>query len=193
MSQNPPTFVVEHLDPELGPWSALEYACIARESHATGARFMLSSVPPSLQLPADLAATQGLEVDQQSVEEIFADRKSKVCLLDPAAKDELSPADGEQFDVFLFGGILGALSIQSMAVPFNIQSQTNARCDQAMIRHEVRWTHTSPCMLPLNQLSISRSHLRIKKEGLCWPSIRPQANDHRHSRARHTDRLAGEE
>lgn len=110
MSQNPPTFVVEHLDPELGPWSALEYACIARESHATGARFMLSSVSPSLQLPADLAATQGLEVDQRSVEEIFADRKSKVCLLDPAAKEELSPADGQQFEVFLFGGILGTLS-----------------------------------------------------------------------------------
>lgn len=108
MSQTPPTFVVEHLDPELGPWSALEYACIARESHATGARFMLSSVSPSLQLPADLAATPGLETDQRSVEEIFADRKSKVCLLDPAAKDELSPADGEQFEVFLFGGILGA-------------------------------------------------------------------------------------
>lgn len=101
------TFVVEHLDPELGPWSALEYACIARESHAAGARFLLSSVSPSLQLPPDLASTQGLQVDQRGVEEIFADRKSKVCLLDPAAQDELSPADGEQFEVFLFGGILG--------------------------------------------------------------------------------------
>lgn len=100
-------FVVEHLDPELGPWSALEYACIARESHARGARFLLSSVPAELQMPADLAATQGLEVEQRSVEDIFADIKDRVCLLDPAAKTELSPADGENFDVFLFGGILG--------------------------------------------------------------------------------------
>ncbi|ODM21710.1 hypothetical protein SI65_02554 [Aspergillus cristatus] len=107
MSKTPATFVVEHLDPELGPWSALEYGCIARESHAIGAQFLLSSVPPSLQLPQELAAAQGLEVNQRSVEEIFADRKDKVCLLDPAAQVELSPADGDRFEVFLFGGILG--------------------------------------------------------------------------------------
>lgn len=102
-----PTFVVEHLDPELGPWSTLEYACIARESHARGARFLLSSVPAELQMPAELAATKGLEVEQRSVEDIFADRKDKVCLLDPSAKVELSPEDGDTFEVFLFGGILG--------------------------------------------------------------------------------------
>lgn len=102
------TYVVEHLDPELGPWSSLEYGCIARESHAAGARFLLSSVPSCLQMPKDLAATQGLEVEHRSVEEIFADRKSKVCLLDPAAEADLNPADGDQFEVFLFGGILGA-------------------------------------------------------------------------------------
>ncbi|KAJ5086366.1 hypothetical protein NUU61_007673 [Penicillium alfredii] len=107
MTDHKTAFVVEHLDPELGPWSALEYACISRESHARGVRFLLSSVPASLQMPADLAATQGLEVEQRSVEEIFADRKDKVCLLDPAAEVELSPADGDHFEVFLFGGILG--------------------------------------------------------------------------------------
>lgn len=100
-------YVVEHLDPELGPWSALEYGCIARESHAAGARFILSSVPVSLQMPEELAATLGLEVDHRSVEEIFAEKKAKVCLLDPAAKVELAPDDGDRFEVFLFGGILG--------------------------------------------------------------------------------------
>lgn len=106
-SQQPKAFVVEHLDPELGPWSALEYAAIARESHANGARFLLSSVPAELQMPTELAATKGLEVEQRGVEEIFADRKDKVCLLDPSAKTELSPEDGDVFEVFLFGGILG--------------------------------------------------------------------------------------
>ncbi|KAJ5714305.1 uncharacterized protein N7483_011486 [Penicillium malachiteum] len=100
-------FVVEHLDPELGPWSALEYACIARESHDRGARFLLSSVPAELQMPADLAATRGLEVEQRSVEDVFAHCKERVCLLDPSATVELSPEDGDNFDVFLFGGILG--------------------------------------------------------------------------------------
>lgn len=106
-----PAFVVEHLDPELGPWSTLEYACIARESHAHGARFLLSSVPAKLQMPAELAATQGLEVEQRSVENIFA--KDKVCLLDPSAQVELSPEDGDHFEVFLFGGILGMLPSRS--------------------------------------------------------------------------------
>lgn len=107
--QHTHTFVVEHLDPELGPWSALEYSCIARESHAHSTRFLLSSVPASLQMPAQLAAAPGLEVEQRSVEEIFAD-KSRVCLLDPAAPVELSPEDGDTFEVFLFGGILGTFA-----------------------------------------------------------------------------------
>lgn len=101
------TYVVEHLDPELGAWSALEYACIARESHHANARFLLTSVPETLRLPPDLAATSGLDVEHRSVEDIFASKKERVCLLDPAAKTELSPEDGSSFDVFLFGGILG--------------------------------------------------------------------------------------
>lgn len=105
MAASPLTFVVEHLDPELGRWSSLEYACIARESQARGARFLLSSVSPSLQMPRDLADAPGLEVERRGVEEIF--EKPQVCLLDPGAQAELSPADGDQFKVFLFGGILG--------------------------------------------------------------------------------------
>jgi ribosome biogenesis SPOUT family RNA methylase Rps3 len=101
------TFVVEHLDPELGPWSALEYGCIAQESKAAQVLFLLTSVPETLIMPDHLSQNDGLEVEHQSVEEIFADRKTKVCLLDPAAKTELSPTDGEHFEVFLFGGILG--------------------------------------------------------------------------------------
>ena len=122
MNETPKTYVVEHLDPELGPWSALEYGCIARESHAAGSRFLLSSVSPQLQLPADLAATKELEVDRRGVEEIYADRKPKVCLLDPAAQSELSPADGDQFEVFLFGGILGALDLSSPVAFANFAS-----------------------------------------------------------------------
>ncbi|EON62668.1 hypothetical protein W97_01892 [Coniosporium apollinis CBS 100218] len=100
------TYVVEHLDPELEQWSALEYKAIAQESYNAGAQFFLSSVPESLQLPKTLKDAQGLRVEHQSVETLYADKKGTVCLLDPAAKTELSPEDGERFDVFLFGGIL---------------------------------------------------------------------------------------
>ncbi|KAK2813063.1 hypothetical protein FQN49_008331, partial [Arthroderma sp. PD_2] len=101
------TFVVEHLDPELGPWSALEYRCIARELGNAGSKFMLTSVQESLRLPPNLASQSNLGVEHQSVEELFSDRKSAICLLDPAATTELSPSDGGEFQIFLFGGILG--------------------------------------------------------------------------------------
>lgn len=100
-------FVVEHLDPELEGWSALEYAAIAKESLAAGAQFRLSSVPQSLVLPEILRASEGLVIDHKSVEDIF--EKNEVCLLDPAATNELSPEDGEKFRIFLFGGILGKI------------------------------------------------------------------------------------
>jgi ribosome biogenesis SPOUT family RNA methylase Rps3 len=107
------TFVVEHLDPELEEWSSLEYSTIASESHASGAQFLLSSVPTSLKLPANLQGAKGLNVETRGIEEIYADKKDKVCLLDPAAAKDLSPEDGETFDIFLFGGILGKHILRS--------------------------------------------------------------------------------
>jgi ribosome biogenesis SPOUT family RNA methylase Rps3 len=99
------TYVVEHLDPELEAWSSLEYSAIATETHQAGSAFLLSSVPPSLVLPANLRGVEGLQVKSEGVEELF--QKSQVCLLDPSAAKELSPEDGDNFSVFLFGGILG--------------------------------------------------------------------------------------
>lgn len=103
---SPLTFVVEHLDPELGPWSALEYKTIANESRQAGCDFILSSVPDSL-LSSEELKEVGANARGDSVESYFSDKKDKICLLDPAAKQELTPVDGQTFDVFLFGGILG--------------------------------------------------------------------------------------
>lgn len=100
-------FVVEHLDPELGPWSSLEYQAIAHESAEAEVSFCLSSVPKILNLPSELRAIPALTIENRSVEDIFKDCKERVCLLDPAASQELSPSDEDLFDVFLFGGILG--------------------------------------------------------------------------------------
>ena len=107
---NPPIFVVEHLDPELGDWSALEYQTIAEESAHAGVRFCLSLVPPNLQLPPALLDVPAFSVEHRGVEEVYASKKERVCLLDPSAKEELKPEDGTKFDVFLFGGILGSLA-----------------------------------------------------------------------------------
>lgn len=101
------TYIVEHLDPELGPWSALEYASIAAESASAGAHFCLSSVSKELNIPDALCSTTGFTFDDRSVEILCKDNQSRVCLLDPAAAAPLCPEDGDLFDVFLFGGILG--------------------------------------------------------------------------------------
>jgi hypothetical protein len=109
MSKPKYTFVVEHLDPELGPWSALEYRTIAKDSSHSGCHFILSSVPQSLLDTQDVKDLQavGAEARTDSIETYYAHKKERICLLDPAAKHELEPADADVFDVFLFGGILG--------------------------------------------------------------------------------------
>lgn len=101
------TYVVEHLDPECGPWSTLEYMTIARESTGAGAQFCLTSAPRELELPDSLRNCNGLRLEYRGVEDLYHDCKDRVCLLDPAAKEELSPKDSNDFDVFVFGGILG--------------------------------------------------------------------------------------
>lgn len=111
MASNSKTYIVEHLDPELGPWSELEYLAIARESHAAGAKFCLSSLSPALKVPEALGSLSSFTAETRSVEELYADNKSRVCLLDPAAASDLSPEDGDKFDAFLFGGILGVLRV----------------------------------------------------------------------------------
>lgn len=107
MAATKKTYIVEHLDEELGPWSELEYLAIAKESQEIGSEFHLTSLPQGFKVPEALAAVPAFKAENRGVEEIYAADKSRVCLLDPAAKKDLSPEDGETFDVFLFGGILG--------------------------------------------------------------------------------------
>ncbi|KAG9250482.1 SAM-dependent RNA methyltransferase [Emericellopsis atlantica] len=101
------TFIVEHLDPELGPWSELEYIAIAKESQATNTAFILSSLPDGFRVPTALQDVEAFTAEKRGVEELYAGKKEKVCLLDPAAAKDLCPEDGDAFEAFLFGGILG--------------------------------------------------------------------------------------
>ncbi|KAK4138875.1 DUF431-domain-containing protein [Trichocladium antarcticum] len=107
MASTSKTYIVEHLDEELGPWSELEYLAIARESQDMGAKFFLSSLPAAFKAPDALSKIPAFTAESRGVEELYASDKSRVCLLDPAAASDLCPEDGDKFDVFLFGGILG--------------------------------------------------------------------------------------
>ena len=113
------TYIVEHLDPELGAWSQLEYLAIARECQASGSKFCLSSLPAGFEVPGELSSVPSFVAESRGVEELHPEaggRKARVCLLDPKAEADLSPGDGELFDVFLFGGILGTYEIPFRSV-----------------------------------------------------------------------------
>ncbi|KAJ2970332.1 hypothetical protein NUW58_g9729 [Xylaria curta] len=73
------TYVVEHLDPELGPWSELEYTAIARETARVGGTFVLSSLPPQLAaaLPPKLTAEPALRAETRGVEELYPGEQRK--------------------------------------------------------------------------------------------------------------------
>ncbi|KAI1389522.1 DUF431-domain-containing protein [Hypoxylon trugodes] len=103
------TYIVEHLDPELGQWSELEYIAIAEETQRAGNTFMLSSLPEEFKVPEKLERVPAFKAERRGVEELYGEpgKKERVCLLDPQAEEDLNPDDKGVFDVFLFGGILG--------------------------------------------------------------------------------------
>ena len=108
MSDRKRKIIVEHLDPELENWQALEYKSIATECAASNFDFVLSGLHSVKEIAQQLSLPASNLTDQ-SVESLYSTKesRSKVCLLDPKAAQDLRPEDAELFDVFLFGGILG--------------------------------------------------------------------------------------
>lgn len=92
-------FIVEHLDPEVYPWSLLEYTHL---SSIVGKEHVSFT---NVKKDKDKLNSLG-KVTEQSVRDQALDQTT-VCILDPLAEQELSPEDAEQFTMFLFGGVLG--------------------------------------------------------------------------------------
>lgn len=90
-------------------WVTLEYAQIIRDVGAKN--LVLTSLPPSTtekDIPKQLLE-MGLQYTTEECVKIDGGlQQPKVCLLDPAAEQELVPEDKQQFDYFVFGGILGS-------------------------------------------------------------------------------------
>lgn len=115
------TYVVEHLDPELGSWSALEYSTIAKECASSGATFCIKSVSKTLTIPRVIQDLQSaIIMETRGIEELYENKKDRICLLDPAARTELSPDDESLFDVFLFGGIIGSNFLSPLLIIHHI-------------------------------------------------------------------------
>lgn len=107
-------YIIEHMEEGFSEWVILEYSQILRDVGAEN--LVLSSLPKSTtekDIPEKLLSL-GLRwttSDLKSIDEDFKDlsplKDGRVCLLDPRAAIDLQPEDAEEFDYFVFGGILG--------------------------------------------------------------------------------------
>lgn len=90
-------------------WVVLEYSQIIRDIGKEN--LILTSLPAGTSeadIPKELIEL-GIQWTTKEVNEILPAEvtNSQLCLLDPRATVELQPSDAEQFEYFIFGGILG--------------------------------------------------------------------------------------
>jgi len=88
-------FVIEHLENEVYEWCLIEYENMSK---FVGKENLIFTKTKSSKLK------KFGEVEPKSVIDLNLNR---ACLLDPKAKKTLSPSDVDNFDYFIFGGILG--------------------------------------------------------------------------------------
>lgn len=102
-------YIIEHMEEGFSEWVTLEYSQIIRDVGPEN--LILTSLPKSTtekDIPEQLLS-MGLQWTTEECVHIDGGLpQPKVCLLDPAAEQDLVPADKEQFDYFVFGGILGS-------------------------------------------------------------------------------------
>lgn len=90
-----PIFIIEHLEPKLWKWCVIEYAHISQMVGRENCWFT--------NIRSSRLASHG-KVIPKSVTTLNLEN---VCVLDPEAPKTLTPEDAQQFDYFVFGGILG--------------------------------------------------------------------------------------
>lgn len=102
-------YVIEHMEEGFSEWVVLEYSQIIRDVGKEN--LVLTSLPKTTtdnDIPKPL---RDLGLQWTTDECVTLDGgldTSRVCLLDPAAEQDLEPADAPKFDYFVFGGILGS-------------------------------------------------------------------------------------
>ncbi|CAB4415880.1 unnamed protein product [Rhizophagus irregularis] len=100
-----PKYIIEHMEDNLHEWCLLEYYHIATFIHPSNlyftnlsmtaeTSFKNSEIPKETNFITENIINMNVPMD-------------KICLLDPASNQVLEPTDGDAFEYFLFGGILG--------------------------------------------------------------------------------------
>lgn len=102
-------YVIEHMEEGFSEWVILEYSQIIRDVGREN--LILTSLPASTteaDIPQQLKDLGLIWTTDECVTLDGGLQKDRVCLLDPAAEQDLSPQDALKFDYFVFGGILGS-------------------------------------------------------------------------------------
>jgi len=99
MNQKNAKFVIEHLEPKLYRWCALEYKHI---SQLVGKKNLIFT-----NIRAKSAQTKLAPCGKVSPVSVARLGLEKICILDPSAKKVLTPREAKKFSYFVFGGILG--------------------------------------------------------------------------------------
>jgi ribosome biogenesis SPOUT family RNA methylase Rps3 len=94
-----PIFVIEHLEPKLWKWCKFEYENISKLVGKPN--LWITNLKRQNKFLNSIGTTE-----KQRIFELGIDQ-SKICILDPDAKEILKPEDAKKFDYFIFGGILG--------------------------------------------------------------------------------------
>lgn len=102
-------YVIEHMEEGFSEWVILEYAQIIRDVGRDN--LILTSLPAHItekDIPQQLRDLGLQWTTDECVKLNGGLAKDRVCLLDPASEQDLAPADSQNFDYFVFGGILGS-------------------------------------------------------------------------------------
>ncbi len=92
-------FVIEHLEPKIGKWASFEYENISKIVGKENLIF--TNLKRKNKFLESLGKSEKKRIFELGIPE------DKICILDPDAKEILTPNDSKEFEYFIFGGILG--------------------------------------------------------------------------------------
>ncbi|CAG8502329.1 8009_t:CDS:2 [Acaulospora morrowiae] len=101
----PLNYIIEHMEDDLHDWCLLEYCHLTKSISPSNLYFTNLSEIAKATLSNKEILREANFITADIVDSGLP--MDKICLLDPSSKQTLKPEDGNTFDYYLFGGILG--------------------------------------------------------------------------------------